>query len=483
MPEVVGPTLCGSVQVDQHHGQVLLRRSVGQGTDLRLQGPQGPFGDEGVDVPLVRSSLAAPLDVEPQEVEPLAQVHDLGLGRRQPQPHRCEHLGDLLAQCLGVLPGPIDQDDEVVRVADQPPRWQAPSPASFAPRAVGQLAAALPRPVQVLIELRQGDVGQQRGEDAPLRRAGHGVPKLTELVQQPGLQERLDQRQHPLVLDPPSDPFHQRCVVDLVEARRDVRVQHPPVTAGAVEVDLGNRVLGPPLGPEPVRDRLEVGLEDRLQHQLQCGLDHPVGDRGNPQPPHLPRPTRLGNLLLPHRKRPKRTRLETGAQVVQEPGDTERLLDVGGAQAVHARSTGSPVARDPVERRDQRRRVVHEVEQIIEPTAAIGRRPTVKFGLHLRYPLTRPRRGLVQQSTAIRRRVFRHCSLLPFSIPLPPFPMCTGFPRLGVLRRLRPTRTVRRSMRLSPTGHWPCTARELRCRRSRNSPGPRSRYSPGAALI
>jgi hypothetical protein len=29
---------------------------------------------------------------------------------------------------------------------------------------------------------------------------------------------------------------------------------------------------------------------------------------------------------------------------------------------------------------------VHEVEQVIEPATGIGRRPTVKLGLHLRYP-------------------------------------------------------------------------------------------------
>jgi hypothetical protein len=70
---------------------------------------------------------------------------------------------------------------------------------------------------------------------------------------------------------------------------------------------------------------------------------------------------------------------------------------------------------------------VHEVEQVIEPAARIGRRPTVKLGLHPRYPRPRPLRDAIT-GTAIRRRVLRHCSLLPFSIPLPPFPMCRAFP-------------------------------------------------------
>lgn len=50
----------------------------------------------------------------------------------------------------------------------------------------------------------------------------------------------------------------------------------------------------------------------------------------------------------------------------------------------------------------------------------------MKFGLHPRYPLVRPHQGL--RCTAVQRRVFRHCSLLPFSIPLPPFPMCRAPP-------------------------------------------------------
>jgi hypothetical protein len=41
-------------------------------------------------------------------------------------------------------------------------------------------------------------------------------------------------------------------------------------------------------------------------------------------------------------------------------------------------------------------------------------------------------------ATSPQRYLSRHCSLLPFSKPLPPFPMRAGFPRLGVLRRLRP---------------------------------------------
>src|SRR5205807_8153956 len=60
------------------------------------------------------------------------------------------------------------------------------------------------------------------------------------------------------------------------------------------------------------------------------------------------------------------------------------------SHAVHAGRVRAPVALDPAVRHIQRRRVVHEVEQVIEPAARIGRRPAVKLGLHLRYPRPRP---------------------------------------------------------------------------------------------
>ena len=112
-----------------------------------------------------------------------------------------------------------------------------------------------------------------------MRCAGVGVLVLAELGQDPGLEERLDQREHALVLDPAPHPVHQGRVVDRVEARLDVRVQHPPVTVGAELVDLSDRVVCSPLRPEPVGDRHEVGLEDRFQHQLQRRLDDPVRHR------------------------------------------------------------------------------------------------------------------------------------------------------------------------------------------------------------
>jgi hypothetical protein len=61
-------------------------------------------------------------------------------------------------------------------------------------------------------------------------------------------------------------------------------------------------------------------------------------------------------------------------------------LHVVGTKAIHARSSGSGVACDPLERHYQSGRVTHEVEHIVEPEAVIGYRPTVQLDLHLPYP-------------------------------------------------------------------------------------------------
>nr|WP_030918583.1 hypothetical protein [Streptosporangium amethystogenes] len=228
---------------------------------------------------------------------------------------------------------------------------------------------------------------------------------------------------------------------NVVEGRFDVRIQHPAIAAGAEVVNLRDRVVGPPPRPKPVRDRQEVGLEEGFQHQFERRLDDPVRDPGYAQRANPARSARLGDPAFPHRERPEDARLELGPQVVQKPWDADFLLNACDRQAVHAGSVGSPVARDPVERHQQRRRIVHEVEQVIEPAAGVGQRPTVKLGLHLRYLPARPHLAvgdLLRPGVPVRGRVFRHYSLQSFSKPLPPFPMCTGSPRLGVLRRLRP---------------------------------------------
>ena len=118
-------------------------------------------------------------------------------------------------------------------------------------------------------------------QDAALRSAGVGVLELAGLGHDPSLEERLHQRHNALVLDPRPHPIEQSGVRDLVKARLDIGVQHPTVTVGAELMNLGDRIVSPPVRPEPIGNRLEVGFEDGFQHQLQRSLDYPISDGRN----------------------------------------------------------------------------------------------------------------------------------------------------------------------------------------------------------
>ena len=94
-----------------------------------------------------------------------------------------------------------------------------------------------------------------RSQDPSLRGAGDAVLAVSGLGEDTGLEERLHQREHALVLDPGPHPVHQGGVRDGVKARLNIGVEHPPVARGAVTLNLGDRVVRPPHRPEPVGDR------------------------------------------------------------------------------------------------------------------------------------------------------------------------------------------------------------------------------------
>ena len=180
------------------------------------------------------------------------------------KPHREKHRCCLVSQALGVGSVPGHHDHPVVRVADEAVVGQALASALLP---LMRVAHRLPGRDEVLVEDRQGDVGKQRRENPALRGTGVVVPKLAILTEDAGLQERLHQAQDAFVPDPTSHTAHQRGVVDLVEARLDVAFHDPLIRAAREVVDLGDRVLGSALRAEAVTDRLEVRLEDRLEHQ------------------------------------------------------------------------------------------------------------------------------------------------------------------------------------------------------------------------
>jgi site-specific DNA recombinase len=263
-------------------------------------------------------------------------------------------------------------------------------------------------------------------QDPALRGAGLRRLHRSGLPQDSGLQERLDQGEHALVLDPGAHPVHEGRVVDRVEARLDVRVQDLAVALSAPEVDLGDRVVRPPVGAEPVGDRRKVGLEDGFQHQFQCGLDYAVGHGRDAQTPQFP--AVLGDHPLAYRQRAERPLPQLLAQLVQEHLHAHLLGDGADRGPVHAGSAGTGVAGHPVPRQREEPAVAYQVVQIIEAAAGIGRRPAVQLGLHLPYPQRPHQRRVALRGRSLHPGVFEHCSPLLLVTCCRPSP-CTRLSR------------------------------------------------------
>ena len=177
-------------------------------------------------------------------------------------------------------------------------------------------------------DMRESSLLRWGREDPALRGAGVALFQVAVGRHDPGFEERPDQRAHPLVRDPCPEPVHEGDMPDFVEACPDVGLQHPLIAVGGVVVDLGDRVVRAAVRAEPVRARLEVRLEDGFEHQLEGGLDHPVGHRGNPELAELA--AFLRDHHLPHRLRAVLARLQRRPDVLQEHARASRpVLDAG----------------------------------------------------------------------------------------------------------------------------------------------------------
>ena len=182
---------------------------------------------------------------------------------------------------------------------------------------------------------------------------------------------------------------------------------------------------------------LKLRLEDRLQHQLQRRLDHPVGHRRDPQLADLARPA-LRNQLLPHRQRLKLPRfqpLSNAFQVrpVHRPAPECQIR----SSRPHPQNGPLGVARDPIERHHQRRRVIHQVVQIIEtdgqdrpsPIGAIWSASVVPAPAPTRRQATRPKHS---------PRDLRPSTVPSLLTSLSPFAMWPALPTSDYYGVLRP---------------------------------------------
>jgi hypothetical protein len=172
-------------------------------------------------------------------------------------------------------------------------------------------------------------------------------------------------------------------------------------------VDLGDRVLRPPFRTEAIRRRLEIRLEDRLEHQFQRGLHNPVGGRRDPEATDLAR--RFGDRLLPDPLGNEPAGFEIFSQPAEQRPSTED--DGAGCHSIDSGGSCTLVAPHPVPRHREERRVIDEVEQIIEATARIGLCPLVQLRLHPEYPHLGAKQ-VERRCAGIHQRPPRHAWML-----------------------------------------------------------------------
>src|SRR6266702_7536990 len=105
---------------------------------------------------------------------------------------------------------------------------------------------------------------------------------------------------------------------NFVEAGFDVALNDPLIGAGREVAHLGHRVMCPAVGAEPVAAREKLRLEDRLQHQLQGCLDHPIPNG------------RHGPGILPRRPVPRMTFWSSPIRSTRWPGSVWSCCWSGG---------------------------------------------------------------------------------------------------------------------------------------------------------
>jgi hypothetical protein len=188
-------------------------------------------------------------------------------------------------------------------------------------------------------------------------------------------------------------------MVDPVEEARDVGLRHPPMPGREVGPDGLQRGGRRAPRPEAIRDRQEVGLEDRLQDESRRLLGHPVADRRDAQGSYAA--VWFGDRPPPHRRRTIAACPEVPGKLVEQALDAIGL-DIGQGQSIDPRRAS--VGPDPPPRLAQD---VSPEDAVIEGVEApfrglLGRSPELALELlhfaHRREPVKldgRPPAGVI----------------------------------------------------------------------------------------
>src|SRR5262249_34624118 len=143
-----------------------------------------------------------------------------------------------------------------------------------------------------------------------------------------GFQEGEHEPQDFVILDAASNSIHQHVMIDGIEATLDTPLDTMISRRGPsrcwvqLVTHTRERVMGASAGPEAVRDRIEVRLENRLQYQLECHLDQSVFERRDTQRAEFPRLARLRDQSLPDGLRPVTSLSQVFSDVLQKARDT-----------------------------------------------------------------------------------------------------------------------------------------------------------------
>ena len=216
--------------------------------------------------------------------------------------------------------------------------------------------------------------------------------------------------------------------------------------------NLSHGVVRASVRPETVRARLKVGLEDRLQHQLQGRLHDTVRHRRDAQPAGVRRPGFgiIRSLTGSGLNVPVRNADRTSAKNATRAALGLDVVAAGRRMPAAVR----PCSPHPRPRLPEEGRVGHEVEQITKPAIGIGLRPQVQLGLDPQYPIPlRPD----HRDRPRRRPIFTRASsdipsLLIADCYWPPSP-CVRLSRTPSTTRLRPTQANGQSTD-GPTSTW-----------------------------
>ena len=145
-----------------------------------------------------------------------------------------------------------------------------------------------------------------------------------------------DQPEHPLVMDPSSDPGHQSVVLNAIEKRVEIKIDAPRrVISDELACPLDSLMLRAPRA-KPEAMGMELWVEDGREH-LRDGLaDQPIHRSRHPQHPQATRG--LGDHHPPDGLRPVGARVKLRADL--RPVLFQPRPQLPGAHPVDARGTG-----------------------------------------------------------------------------------------------------------------------------------------------